>query len=164
MRTSEKRLAWIEHLVNATSVDSLQRPAVVIPSSFGDLAVAFPSVVEIVSGTDVQPFALMPNDYCGVVFADSQLVPVIDAGSADSGPSSVLLTRGNDCLLGLLFAGVPRSVSLGEFEDSSNSVPSLSTHGTARLPRLFDAARKASTSDGSAWLLDIEDVTAKLLS
>lgn len=80
MRDRKQRLNWIENLIG-TSYREIERDnALVIPTSSGDMAIAFSSIVEVVPASRVQPLALLPDEFCGVLHRGNDLVPVVDTG------------------------------------------------------------------------------------
>ena len=91
MRDREQRLGWIERLIGASYHGPERNNALVVPTPTGNLAVAFSSIVEVVPASRVQPLALLPDTYCGVLTQGNTIAPIIDAseeglaGLADHG-------------------------------------------------------------------------------
>ena len=116
MRDREQRLHWIEKLIDTEHPESNRNTALVIPTSAGNMAVAFSSLVEVQSADNVQPFAFLPKEFCGVVRHGNTLAPVIDTGGTSGVAAHVVLAEGSGCLLGLRFRGAPFVVDLDETE------------------------------------------------
>lgn len=114
MRDREQRLRWIEKLIGAEHLGASRNNALVIPTSAGNIAVAFSSLVEVQPADNVQPFAFLPDEFCGVVRHGSTLAPVIDTGGTSGVAAHVVLAEGSGCLLGLRFRGAPFVVDLDE--------------------------------------------------
>ena len=61
----------------------------------------------MVAASRVQPLALLPEQFCGVLFRGNELAPIVDTRAPDTGPGHVVLVEGEGCLLGLQFYGTP---------------------------------------------------------
>ena len=107
MRDRSQRLHWIETLIGKDRQEARRNNALVIPTDDGDMAIAFSSIVEVVAASRVQPLALLPEQFCGVLFRGNELAPIVDTRAPDTGPGHVVLVEGEGCLLGLQFYGTP---------------------------------------------------------
>ena len=152
MRDRSQRLHWIETLIGKDRQEARRNNALVIPTDDGDMAIAFSSIVEVVAASRVQPLALLPEQFCGVLFRGNELAPIVDTRAPDTGPGHVVLVEGEGCLLGLQFYGTPYVVDLDETEHAllaierrpsfpSGTLPLLDIDGTIREIRraLLDA-------------------------
>lgn len=151
MRDREQRLGWIERLIGASYHGPERNNALVVPTSTGNLAVAFSSIVEVVPASRVQPLALLPDTYCGVLTQGNTIAPIIDAsedGLAGCGaPGHVVLVEGSGCVFGLRFGGAPFVVDLNEVEHVD-----------------LEIVRGKALPAGPLPLLDVDAVAAALLA
>lgn len=179
MRDRQQRLQWIENLISGKPAGEMRRRAIVIPTAWGDAAVAFDAISEIVPGTAVQPFAFLPPEFCAVANRDMSLAPVIDVRRRTDLPSKVMIAHGCGCELGLMYTGTPRVVDMAE--NAANDAPGgdlaegaasdaaggdLAGADAAALPALPDVLVKSGllqTPEGPAQLLDLEATIAHLL-
>ncbi len=116
MRDRKQRLNWIENLIGTSYRETERDNALVIPTSSGDMAIAFASIVEVVPASRVQPLALLPDEFCGVLHRGNDLVPVVDTGGRGASQGHVVLTEGRGCPIGFKFSGTPSVVNLDETE------------------------------------------------
>ena len=92
----------------------------------------------------VQPLALLPEQFCGVLFRGNELAPIVDTRAPDTGPGHVVLVEGEGCLLGLQFYGTPYVVDLDETEHALLAIERRPSFPSGTLPLLdIDAVAKA---------------------
>lgn len=144
MRDRSQRLHWIETLIGKDRQEARRNNALVIPTDDGDMAIAFSSIVEVVAASRVQPLALLPEQFCGVLFRGNELAPIVDTRAPDTGPGHVVLVEGEGCLLGLQFYGTPYVVDLDETEHALLAIERRPSFPSGTLPLLdIDAVAKA---------------------
>ena len=144
MRDRSQRLHWIETLIGKDRQEARRNNALVIPTDDGDMAIAFSSIVEVVAASRVQPLALLPEQFCGVLFRGNELAPIVDTRAPDTGPGHVVLVEGEGCLLGLQFYGTPYVVDLDETEHALLAIERRPSFPSETLPLLdIDAVAKA---------------------
>ena len=147
MRDREQRLRWIETLIGGNRPETDRRNALVMPTPIGNIAVEFPSIVEVLSGAHVRPFAFLPEKYIGVVLHGSSLVPVLDSNGELGEAAHVVIVEGGGCLLGLRFFGTPHVVDLNETEHE-----------------LLELGPRPQPARGKLPLLDVEKTIEILLA
>lgn len=159
MRNRAERLAWIEDLfgeVAAGEAQALVARGIVVPSAWGLLCVAFPSVVEVMAAKNLKTLSFLSEEFCGVIDRGSSLAPVIDVcDGAEATVPKVLLMRGGEHELGLRYTGTPQVIDLDE-------CPAEPGRDLA-MPFPFVAAARLVTPHGSAALLDATATTERLL-
>ena len=144
MRDRSQRLHWVETLIGKDRQEARRNNALVIPTDDGDMAIAFSSIVEVVAASRVQPLALLPEQFCGVLFRGNELAPIVDTRAPDTGPGHVVLVEGEGCLLGLQFYGTPYVVDLDETEHALLAIERRPSFPSGTLPLLdIDAVAKA---------------------
>ena len=136
MRDRSQRLHWIETLIGKDRQEARRNNALVIPTDDGDMAIAFSSIVEVVAASRVQPLALLPEQFCGVLFRGNELAPIVDTRAPDTGPGHVVLVEGEGCLLGLQFYGTPYVVDLDETEHEALEIRHHQSLRGDKLPLL----------------------------
>ena len=122
MRDREQRLRWIEKLIGGARQTTERKNALVVPSTEGDLTIAFEVIEELVAAKGVQHIAFLSDEYCGVLHRGNKLAPVIDIGGNESELGHVVLVKSGDRLLGLMFRGTPYVVDLEETEHTASRV------------------------------------------
>ena len=145
MRNREERLTWVESLMTTSNRQTLRRNAAVIPSDAGSMAIEFPYVLEVVFAERMEPFAFLPDEFCGVVARGSTLFPISDRAAR----------------YGLRFFGPPHVIDLDAAEQRRSGP--LPAPKPDELPTPLVASKRIATPDGCALLLDIEAISDTLL-
>lgn len=174
MRDRQQRLQWIEGLIGGKDRVKKGPRALVVPSAWGEVAVAFDAIAEIVPGTKVQPFAFLPSEFCGVVDRGTTLAPVIDLRERKDMPPTALMVAANGCELGFLYTGTPR---VADLEAPANAEGAAGAKAAARdagsaadaagalpaLPAVLAESGTLQTPEGPAHLLDPQATITRLL-
>lgn len=161
MRNREERLTWVESLMTTSNRQTLRRNAAVIPSDAGSMAIEFPYVLEVVFAERMEPFAFLPDEFCGVVARGSTLFPIIDVGGDRGRPSKIVLISDRAARYGLRFFGPPHVIDLDAAEQRRSGP--LPAPKPDELPTPLVASKRIATPDGCALLLDIEAISDTLL-
>lgn len=144
MRNREQRLRWIEQLIGAKYQDDDRENALAFPTARGTMAVTFPSIVEVVPASQVQPFALLPKEFCGVLHRGTVLAPILDTDGNEGTHGHVVLVEGAGCVFGLKFNGTPSVVDLEETPHAPLAIEYGPVFPSGVLPVLdIDAVAKA---------------------
>ena len=166
MLDHEQRLAWVESLMAHRGEKGARRNAAVVTTGWTDtgaeilMGISFDQVVEVMGGSAVQPIALLPQTFCGVIARGSDLYPVLDLGGDLSQPELVLLVRDRGCRYGLLFRGAPLVMDA----DAAPREPDAADRGAPATPAWpLVAGAHVSGPQGPVVLLDVPATTDALL-
>lgn len=136
MRNREERLRWTENLVRPSYPKEFQRRAFVIPTAIGDVGIEFSAIIEVLPGARVQPFAFLPEDFCGVVLHNSTLVPVVETGGIAGETAHIVITESGRNLLALRFCGTPLVVDLDKIDYIEIEAHRITQLSSDKLPLL----------------------------
>lgn len=128
MRDRSQRLHWIETLIGKDRQEARRNNALVIPTDDGDMAIAFSSIVEVVAASRVQPLALLPEQFCGVLFRGNELAPIVDTRAPTLDRGTSCSSKGKDACWGC----------------SSTARPTSSTSTKPNMPSWPSSAVRAS--------------------